>query len=105
MAPHSSEPRKQILQLRQLDLESPFAAARALRENVEDELRAIEDLARKQILQVASLGRRKFVIVNNRRDVLVLERFLDQLRFAFSNVVPLRRPRQVLGDGVDDFSS
>src|SRR5204863_9664311 len=103
MAPHSSEPREQILQLRQLDLESSFAAARALRENIEDELGAIEHFARKQILQVASLGRRKFVIENNRRDVLVLERFLDQLRFAFANVVRARGLLELLGDGLVDF--
>ena len=93
------------MQLRQFDLETAFAAARALRENIENQLGAIEDLARKQILQVASLGRRKFVIENNRRDVLVLVRFLDQLRFAFANVVPRRRLLEFLGDGVDDFSA
>src|SRR4051812_23290357 len=44
--PHSCQPRQQILQLRQLDLQPAFAAARALGKNVENELGAIEHFAR-----------------------------------------------------------
>jgi hypothetical protein len=44
--PHPSEARQKILQLRQLDLQSAFPAARALRKNIEDQLRSIEHLAR-----------------------------------------------------------
>ena len=38
------EPRHRVLQLRELDLQLAFARARAPREDVEDQLRAIDDL-------------------------------------------------------------
>ena len=91
------------MQLRQLDLQPAFPAASALRENVENELGAIEHFARKKILQIASLRRRKFVVENDRGHVLILKRLLDHLRFAFSDVVRRRRFLQFLRDGVDDF--
>ena len=53
--PHPSQSRQQVLQLRQLDLQTAFAAARALRENVENELGAIEHFAREQGFEIASL--------------------------------------------------
>src|SRR5207253_10673569 len=45
--PHPRQPWQQILQLRELDLEAAFATAGALGEDIEDQLRAIEHLARK----------------------------------------------------------
>ena len=66
-----------ILQLCELDLQPAFTAASALRENVENQLRAIEHFAREKIFQIASLRRRKFVVENDRSDVLILKRFLD----------------------------
>jgi hypothetical protein len=44
--PHPSETRQKILQLRELDLQSSFTAARPLRKNVENQLRSIEHLPR-----------------------------------------------------------
>ena len=41
----SGEPRQQVVELRQLDLPLAFARARAARKDVEDQLRAIDDLA------------------------------------------------------------
>src|SRR6266536_2081053 len=41
----------------QFDLQAAFAAARALRKNVEDQLGSIENFAREQILQVSTLRR------------------------------------------------
>jgi hypothetical protein len=63
--PHTRQPWQKILQLRQLDLQPSFAAARPLRKNVEDQLGSIEDFAREQILQVATLRGRKFIIEND----------------------------------------
>jgi hypothetical protein len=40
----TDQPRHQILQLREFDLQLAFARARAPRKNVEDELRAIDHL-------------------------------------------------------------
>src|SRR4029077_7841201 len=53
--PHPGQSRQQILQLRELDLQSAFTAPRALRENIENQLGAIENFARQQIFQIASL--------------------------------------------------
>ena len=75
------------MQLREFDLQPAFATARALREDIKNELRAIEHFTRKKIFQIASLRGRQFVIENHRCDLLILKRFLDQLRFAFADVV------------------
>ena len=103
VVPHPRQPRQQILQLRQLDLQSSFATAGTLGENIEDQLRAIEHLAREQVFQITALRRRKLIIENHRGDLLVLERFLDQLRFAAPDVVGRRRFLQFLRDGADHF--
>ena len=85
--PHASQSRQKILQLRELDLQPALAAAGALRENVENQLGAIEHLAREQILQVASLSGGKFVIENHRSHLSILQRIFDPFRFAFPDVV------------------
>src|SRR4051812_12463988 len=103
VAPHSSEARQKILQLRELDLQTAFTASRSLSKNVEDELGAIEDLAREQVFKIATLSRRKFVVENHRSDVLVLKRFLDQFRLPFADVIGRRRLLKFLRDGIDDF--
>ena len=69
--PHSRQTREQILQLREFDLQPPFPTARALRKDVENELRAIQHFARKKIFQIAALRGRKLVIENDRRDLLI----------------------------------
>ena len=53
----ADEPRQQVLQLRELDLQLAFARPRAPREDVEDELRAIDDLAVERLLEVPQLRR------------------------------------------------
>src|SRR5260370_6534065 len=44
--PHPRQSRQQVLQLGQLDLQTAFATTRALRENIENELGAIEHFPR-----------------------------------------------------------
>jgi hypothetical protein len=44
--PHPGETRQKVLQLGKLDLQSTFPAARALCENIQDQLCSIENLAR-----------------------------------------------------------
>ena len=44
-APDADQPRQQIFELRELDLQLAFARARAPGEDVEDQLRAIDHLA------------------------------------------------------------
>src|SRR6266496_2272074 len=72
VVPHSRYSRQKILQLRQFDLQPALPTPRALRENIENELGAVEDLARKQIFQITSLCWGKFVVKNYRGDSLAL---------------------------------
>ena len=65
----ADQPRQQVLQLRQLDLQLAFARARAPREDVEDELRAIDDLAADRLFDVPQLRRRQLVVEDDDVDV------------------------------------
>src|SRR5205807_6578213 len=58
----AGEPRQQVFQLGELDLQLAFARAGATGEDVEDQLRAIDDLAAHLFLDVAKLRRRQLVV-------------------------------------------
>ena len=60
--PLPGEPRQQVVELRQLHLQPALPRARAPREDVEDELRAVERLAADRLLDVALLRRRQLVV-------------------------------------------
>src|SRR5690606_3627157 len=55
--PAAHEPRRQVLEAGQLDLQLPFVALRALREDLEDQLGAVDDRDVPALLQVALLDR------------------------------------------------
>ena len=59
-----------MLQLRQLNLKLAFARPGALREDVENQRRAIEHFALENLFQVAALRGRKFVVKDDRIDIL-----------------------------------
>ena len=48
----ADQPRQQVFQLRELDLQLAFARPRAAREDVENQLRAIDDLAADLLLDL-----------------------------------------------------
>ena len=56
------EPRQPVPELRQLDLELAVAGGRVLRENVEDELRAIDNAQLHACSQVARLRGRQVLV-------------------------------------------
>ncbi len=91
------------MQLRQLNLQAAFAAACALRKNIENELGAVEHFAREQIFEIAALCGRKFVVENHGSDLLNLQRIFDRFCFTFADVIRRGRLLQFLGDGIDDF--
>ena len=64
-----------MLQLREFNLHLAFARAGALRENVENERRAVEDFAVEDFFQVAALRGRKFVVENHRVHFARLAKF------------------------------
>ena len=75
----SGEPRQQIVQLRQFHLEAAFPRARAPGEDIEDQLRAVDDLGGKLLFEVALLGGREVVVENDQAGVqrLAQRRHLD----------------------------
>src|SRR4029453_14396379 len=101
MVPHPSEVRQKILKLGQLDLQSALPAARALRKDIEDQLGSIENLSREQILQIAALRGRKFIVKNDRGHLLILTRVFDRFRFAAADIVRSSRFLQLLRDSIN----
>ena len=63
------EPRQQVFELRELDLQLAFARPRAPREDVENELRAIDDLPADLLFDVPQLRRRQLVVEHDDVDV------------------------------------
>jgi len=59
--PHAGEAWQEVLELGQLDLEAALLRAGALGEDVEDELRAVEDFPRHELFEVPALRRRELV--------------------------------------------
>jgi hypothetical protein len=74
-----------MLQLRQFNLQLSFFRSGALRENVEDQRRPIQDFAVKYPLQIAALSRRKFVIKDDGVDVRAAAMLGEFIRLAFAN--------------------
>ncbi len=60
--PAPGEARKQVLELRELDLPLALTRARAAREDVENQLRPIDDLALEFLLELTKLSRRELVV-------------------------------------------
>src|SRR5438132_1504531 len=63
--PLPDEPRQQIRELRQLDLQLALARARALGEDVEDQRRPVDDLQAERLGDVALLARRERVVADD----------------------------------------
>ena len=88
----ADQPRQQVFQLRELDLQLAFARPRAPREDVENELRAIDDLAADCLFDLPQLRRRQLVVEDD--DVGVAFQRADA-----ASVLILPAPRNVDGSG------
>jgi succinyl-diaminopimelate desuccinylase len=62
MLPHAAHAGQVVLELRELDLELPLGAPRVLREDVEDQLRAIHDARAELVLERALLSRAELLV-------------------------------------------
>ena len=62
VGPAAHQARGEMLELRELDLQLALVAARALREDVEDEARAVDDAALEPPLEVALLRGRELMV-------------------------------------------
>ncbi len=60
--PHAAHAREVVLELRELDLQLALRADRVLREDVEDQLRAVDDARLQRVLERPLLRRLEFVV-------------------------------------------
>src|SRR4029077_2216898 len=81
----SSEARKQVVKLREFDLQLAFSGARMDREDVENELGAIDDAAANSLLHVAKLHRGQIVIDDYERHVAKLGFQSNLFEFSFAD--------------------
>jgi hypothetical protein len=84
--PASHQPRREVLQLRELHLELTFEAARALREDVENEAGAIEHPTLQQCFEIALLARRQRVIEDDQVGALGLHLCTHLLRLTAADI-------------------
>jgi hypothetical protein len=80
-----SEPRQKIIQLGQLDLQLSLAAARVPREDVQDELGAINNATVRPALQIALLHGRELAVKDNQGRLACGGFGADLLQLASSN--------------------
>ena len=85
MAPKSRQSRQQMLKLRQLDLQLALPRPSPLREDIQNQRCPIQNLAVKNSFQVSALGRRKFIVKDNRIHVRPAAMLGEFIRFAFAN--------------------
>jgi hypothetical protein len=101
-APAADEVRLPVAQLREFDLQLPLAAACALREDVEDDHRAIDDRKGDDPLQARSLARPQVVEHEDLRRPEVLRERRDLARFAAADHGGRIDRRKPLHDAADD---
>ena len=104
MGPTAHQPRGQMAKLRQFDLEFALEAAGSLREDVQNETRAIHDPTSQESFQIALLRRRQGVIENHQFRPALAHSLSDLVGFSAANeqprigsVPPPRDQRYALG--------
>ncbi len=100
VGPHSGETRQKILQLRKLDLEAALTSSRTSRENIENQLGAVQDLAAGQLFEIAPLRRGKLVVKNQRRHVLFSALPGNLLGLPLADIEGCRGLLQFLDNGI-----
>ena len=96
--PHAPHAREVVLELRELDLELSLRRDGMLREDVEDQLRAVDHPGRERVLERALLGRLQLVVDEQHLGVRVAVGRLQLLELAFADVAPGIRLRTMLDD-------
>ena len=94
------QPRQQVLELRELHLELAVGGARALREDVEDQLGAVDHAQLEPLGEVARLGRREVLIEDHQIDVALEGADHEVLEPARADQELAVDLRPVLGDDV-----
>src|SRR5262249_16689691 len=105
VAPEPGQPREQMLQLRQFNLQLSLFCPGALSKNVEDQRSPIENLAVKYPFEIAALGGRKFVVEDDGVDIRAAAMLGEFVRFAFADESRGTRRDHSLQAIPDDLSS
>ena len=100
--PLADEPRQQVGELRELDLQLALARARALGEDVEDQRRPVDDLDAEHLGDVALLDRRERIVGDEEHRGGLARRLPDLVDLAAAEEEPRRRRGPVLRDPAHD---
>ena len=103
MGPHSLQSGQQVLQLRQFDLHPGFAGASSNSEDVEYELRAIQNANTDAILEGFSLCRCELVVEDYEIRIANGHRLPELIDLALSDVKAWMGGIDPLADDVDDL--
>ncbi len=103
--PHAAHARQVVLELGKLDLQLALGRRRVLREDVEDQLRPVDDARVERVLEEALLGRLELAVDDHALRIRPLEELLQLLDLALADVGSLRRLSAVLHDGADRLDS
>jgi succinyl-diaminopimelate desuccinylase len=96
--PHPAHPRQVVFELRQLDLELSLGADGVLREDVEDQLRAVDDARLELVLERPLLRRAQLVVDEEHLGPGLSVRLLQLAELALADVRARIRVRPVLDD-------
>jgi hypothetical protein len=99
--PHAPHARQVVLELRELDLELALGAPGVLGEDVEDQLRPVDDPRGERVLELALLSRGEVVVDEERLGTRLLERARELGQLPLADVGPLIRPGALLEDLAD----
>ena len=81
--PHAAHARQVVVELRELDLELALRGHGVLREDVEDELRPVDDAELQLVFEPALLARREVVVDDERLGALVRHSRFSSASFPF----------------------
>ena len=104
MLPHAAHAREVVLELRELDLQLSLGRHRVLREDVEDQLRPVDDARLELVLEQALLRRRELVVDDQHLGARVSVGLLQLAELPLADVGARIRRLAVLdepGDGLD----
>lgn len=105
MRPLTRQPRREVTELRDLDLQLALQRARALRENIEDQLAAIDDAKVEFLFEVAGLRRAQRVVEDREGRTRAMRDFLDLGGLALADKRARIGGLEPLRDGVGDFGA
>jgi succinyl-diaminopimelate desuccinylase len=99
--PHPSHPRQVVLELGELDLELPLGAHGVLGEDVEDQLRPVDDARLERVLECSLLGRAQLVVDDQHLRARITVGPLQLLELSLADVRPRVGQPPVLDDAAD----